>query len=437
MKKITVLVGMFISLCFAISSCVQNDDYGDDIARLKQPVLSGLVLVSADTTTVFKGGEFEIRFRTNPSGVMLDKEDVELDLISTDIYKLSTETNDATVRASYVTPASHYELISLSPDKNEAGDILEGQWVAKIKTQGEDNFMSYDHLMLVASYTDVLGVHRQVSGAECVVHILPTIEEGMYIYSPRTQNFRIHKHGDKGICMGSTGECIPYLVMFDPRDYRNEKGRVWYYDLTLMHNMEASIDGKVLLTDETDKEKTGLFTLNVSKLYKGVILLQPNPANATWSDFETSEELSLSFTCKLLLTDILGNDTEVSIQMEYRKGEYIIEPLELSISQLEEEGKISINIGQYMETIGLSEEKGQGLPRCTGIVSTHNVKYDEDNQSLIVRSYSFGSEDIGTTDTVEILFNYSTMGWGELKDGELYNYPFLSASMKLPLKFVE
>lgn len=437
MKKVTVLVGMFMSLCFAISSCVQNDDYEDDIDRLKQPVLSGLVLVSADTVTVFKGDEFEIRFRTNPSGVILDKENLELDLISANTYKVFTETNDENVRASYVTPASHYEFISLSPDRNDAGDILEGQWVAKIRTRGEDNFMSYDQLMLVASYIDALGVRRQVSGAECVVHILPTIEEGIYIYSPKTQNFRAHNHADKGICLGSTGDCIPYLIMFDPRAYKNEKGKNWYYDLTFIHSMEASIDGEVLLTDETDKEKTGLFTLNVKKLYKGVVFLQPNPAHATWNDFENSEELSSGFTCKLLLTDILGNETEISIPMEYYKGEYTMEPFELSVSQLEAEGKIAVNIGEYMGKIGLSEESEHELPRCLDMLSTHNVNYDKKSHSLIIRSFSFGSENIGTTETVEVVFGCSTIAWGEVTNSELYTYPFISASIKLPLKFVE
>ena len=114
-----------------------------------------------------------------------------------------------------------------------------------------------------------------------------------------------------------------------------------------------------------------------------------------------------------------------------------MEPFELSVSQLEAEGKIAVNIGEYMGKIGLSEESEHELPRCLDMLSTHNVNYDKKSHSLIIRSFSFGSENIGTTETVEVVFGCSTIAWGEVTNSELYTYPFISASIKLPLKFVE
>ena len=99
-----------------LSAC-DNDDWKDEVDALKDPVPQGIVWLMDDVTTV-NGGEFEIRFRVNPSGATLTAENFQLDVADETVYRLQTEETAAQTKASYVTTPAHYQLLSVTPDVN-------------------------------------------------------------------------------------------------------------------------------------------------------------------------------------------------------------------------------------------------------------------------------------------------------------------------------
>ena len=79
----------------------------------------------------------------------------------------------------------------MDADKNEAGEVLDGQWVLTVKTKGEANFMNKSSFFLVLNYTDATGQKRLISSSTKVnAQILPTIDEGMVIGYSKGQTYR-------------------------------------------------------------------------------------------------------------------------------------------------------------------------------------------------------------------------------------------------------
>ena len=161
---------MLLVICGVLTAC-SNDDWKEDVNELKKPVPSGVVLLDDAAVRVVKGNQFRITFRMNPSGTTLNREDVELDVRNSDTY-FCTEQAPTGTRASYVTSSDYYELLQIEADKNEAGEILDGQWVATIQTKGEANFRNVADLLLVVNYTDAAGGNCTYGGRRSITGLL-------------------------------------------------------------------------------------------------------------------------------------------------------------------------------------------------------------------------------------------------------------------------
>ena len=133
---------------------------------------------------VSHGGErnlISVAFPGEPSGVAVTEGNLELDLQNSDTYLLVPPTRSAfsaQSRTSYVTPSDCYKITGVEPDRNGSGEILDGQWIVTIKTQGEGNFRNVSDLYLVMNYTDAAGVAHKVSSPVLPVQIVPTADEG-------------------------------------------------------------------------------------------------------------------------------------------------------------------------------------------------------------------------------------------------------------------
>lgn len=163
--------------------------------------------------TIVKGNSFQLRFRVNPSSVVLTKDDVQLDVQDSDTYFRFDKTDVSDTRASYVTPSDYYTLENVEPAKNENGEVLEGQWVATVRTQGEANFRNLADLHLVVNYTDAAGVAQQVSSSGVPIEIVPTVDEGVNFGYATVQNL-----------LNSKGAVPPYILFVDVNAYKNSLG---------------------------------------------------------------------------------------------------------------------------------------------------------------------------------------------------------------------
>ena len=131
-----------IALAALAMGCTK-DDWKADVEALKKPAPTDIVILDASAVTAVKGTQFQLRFRVNPSGVEVTKENLELDLRNSDTYvQYDPDQAGAAAqsKASYVTPSDYYGIVGVEADRNAAGEPLDGQWVVTVATRGEGNF---------------------------------------------------------------------------------------------------------------------------------------------------------------------------------------------------------------------------------------------------------------------------------------------------------
>ena len=241
MKQMQRTVLPLLMLC-GLAAC-SDDDWKDDVAALQEPTPTSIVIMDNAGGTVVKGNRFQVRFRVNPSGTQLTKDNVELDVQNSDTYFLYEEegNNAAKTRASYVEPSDYYALESVEPDKNEAGETLDGQWIATIQTQGEANFRNVANLHFVINYTDAAGTPRRISSDAVPVEIVPTVDEGIRFEYAKVQSLYYAQNNEV--------KTNPYALFNDVNVYRNAQGKEWYYNRYYVTEIKTALDKDILQAD--------------------------------------------------------------------------------------------------------------------------------------------------------------------------------------------
>lgn len=64
-----------LAFCGMLAAC-SDDDWKDDVSALQHPVPSSIVMLDEAGGTIVKGNSFQLRFRVNPSSVVLTKDNV-------------------------------------------------------------------------------------------------------------------------------------------------------------------------------------------------------------------------------------------------------------------------------------------------------------------------------------------------------------------------
>ena len=359
-----------------LSAC-DNDDWKDEVDALKDPVPQGIVWLMDDVTTV-NGGEFEIRFRVNPSGATLTAENFQLDVADETVYRLQTEETAAQTKASYVTTPAHYQLLSVTPDVNADGETLDGQWLATIGVQADADVWLETKLTLVASYTDVAGNTELVSSDVLDVEMLPRATDGLNIWHPLAQTYRGH----------STGNVLDNYLFLDMQSFVAEDGRVKQY------TAETCLAGTPLMVmDEATAQRIQTENVIADNSY-----IKLTPAGTDWTDFEAEEDATYDFRATLNLTDITGTDYEVPVEYTiYRRNELV-----LSLPVNTTDRNYSFDVADELASLGYSSENFNALRRKVFSPTTYHgkdvpvagVKLSDDMQL----SFSvFGTLQSGTT----------------------------------------
>lgn len=419
------LLGLFLLIMVVLTSCTKG--LKDDVDALQKPVPSGLVLLEDSVHKVVKGEEFEIYFRINPTGIELTKENIELDFIESDTYLQYTPEAGELIpisKASYVTPSEYYECVALEADKNEAGDVLDGQWVLTVKTKGEANFMNRSSFFLVLNYTDATGQKRLISSSTKVnAQILPTIDEGMVIGYSKGQTYR----------GAASGEILPYQILLDVNLYKNDAGKFWEYDRSLIAHVDVT-------PDEPD-----IFSIE-SGSTRAYITLTPT-THDKWTTFEQSEDFSVSSSVGVKLTDAAGTTKEEDVKVSYYKSE-TVEPLVVSASELKANGNLlQKNLKEWFDKLGITEDYNKELHRIIwgpghsspdAILYLH-INIDEDAKPLfkcIMNIRGIGAEPGEETEEGKETIVSMTLNTTPQEDnGKILS--LYDVKIKVPIKIVE
>ena len=344
------LLGLFLFIMVVLASCTKG--LKDDVDALQKPVPSGLVLLEDSVHKVVKGEEFEIYFRINPTGIELTKENIELDFIESDTYLQYTPEAGELIpisKASYVTPSEYYECVALEADKNEAGEVLDGQWVLTVKTKGEANFMNKSSFFLVLNYTDATGQKRLISSSTKVnAQILPTIDEGMVIGYSKGQTYR----------GAASGDILPYQILLDANYYKNDVGQFWQYDRSLIAQVDVTPGEPDIFAVERGSTRA-------------YITLTPT-THDKWTTFEQSEDFSVSSSVGVKLTDVAGTTKEEEVKISYYKSE-LTEPLVISAAEINGNGGVlQRDMKEWLDKLGVVEDYKHEIHRTLWANSQKN-----------------------------------------------------------------
>lgn len=333
-----------------LSSCAS--DSNDDLPQPQPPTPSGLVLLDTEYHVV-KGDTFKVRFRINPSGIDLKQEDLKLDFTESQTYTPYTpESGEALpTKISYVTPSDFYACTALEPDKNAAGDTLDGQWVLTIRTQGEDNFMNLSTIHLVMQYTDATGATRLITSSNAIeAQIYPRIDEGILIGYSKGQTYR----------GASKDSVLPYPVLLDVQCYKNEADEYWWYNRELITEMEFTVD----------TASQNLFTITPSA-DTSFVFFTPT-SDPSWEAFEIGSESALSTPARIKLVDTSGYALEQQFNLTYYKAN-ITAPITLSANEVKESSVLYEKLSEWFDQVGITADFNSGLLRTTQSKSSHST----------------------------------------------------------------
>ena len=273
-----------------------DDDWKDDVSALQKPVPSGIVMLGDAGGTVVKGNTFQLRFRVNPSGVSLAEDDVKLDVQGSETYllKVSDESASLQTRASYVESSDCYELVSVEPEKNDAGETLDGQWVATVQTKGEGNYRNVADLHLVVDYTDAAGRVQEVSSPAVPVEIIPTVDEGLDFGYSGVQTFR-----------SSDGSVNPYYLFCYVNTYEAPSGEEWHYSWDYVNRVQVERPETVMAVDTT---------MFYDKHY---VTVTPDDLSSKWQPLDSGEAKMASDTASVRLVDVGGTEKTFRLPLTY------------------------------------------------------------------------------------------------------------------------
>lgn len=332
-----------ISLCLFFTSACTDEDWKNEVDKLKeeiqglqQAIPSGIVILNTDTIQVVKGEEFEITFRVNPSGYQLDPGNIELD-VENNTYFLQTAKSNET-RASYVRPSKIHEIVSLRKNCNENEEELTGEWILAIKTQGEENFMDYSKIRLVAHYTDTKGETQYICSSNSVtVQTLPNLKEGLAFYHI-TQTYRSY----------SDQKIIPYRIFIYSNTYKNQEETSWVYPRDNLNPLELSF---------ADDNQQNLFSINTDSVNSsGYITLTPID-NTFWTTNEEDASEFVQIPVTVNLSNSLGENMTEDIDISYCMKNQLSITIETTQEEIENNNNtLSYDLDETFTRLGFIKE---------------------------------------------------------------------------------
>lgn len=317
MKKLLVITFLCTLGAVLFSGC-QN--MKDDIDNLKNPIPTGVVILQ-DELNVQNGMSIEIPFRVNPSNFVPTKENVVLDVISSQI-----------TRAEYGSSIPEYTLVDIQPDKNAQGEELEGQWLAVVEA-AEGAYYGEARLALILAYTDARGNQVQMTSSSISLlnsHVKLT-ENMVALNGPSSCTY----------WNTTTDMPIPTSTQLVPRPI--SEGSSTLFDLATVSVESAVLTGAQAGSFTLQSDESGL-KWNIS-------------ANTPMLEFEEDAQY-VPITLEVKLRDLIGgNEVTITKTIRFYKTEYTVpQTMEYKLSEWPMDSRQNIELGEYLAQIGVTAE---------------------------------------------------------------------------------
>lgn len=339
MKKLLKITFLCILGTVSFSGCQKMKD---DIDLLKNPIPTGVVILQ-DEINVQNGMTIEIPFRVNPSNFIPTKENVVLDVISSQI-----------TRATYGNSIPEYTLVDILPDKNAQGEELEGQWLAVVKA-ADGAYYGEARLALALTYTDARG--KQVWMTSSSISLLNS-------YVKLTENM-VALNGPSSCTYWNTTTNMPISTSTQLVARPISEGSSTLFDLTTISVESAVLTGAQAGSFTLQSDESGS-KWNIS-------------ANTSTVEFEEGMQY-VPITLEVKLRDQIGdNEVTITKTIRFYKTEYTVpQAVEYKLSEWPEDQRQNLELGEYLAQIGVTADlftrysENESLPVI--LEKTFNVK---------------------------------------------------------------
>lgn len=317
MKKLLVIAFGWALGTVMFSGCQKMKE---DIENLKNPIPTGVVILQ-DEIDVQNGSLVKIPFRVNPSNFVPTKENVALDIISSQI-----------TRAAYGNSIPEYTLADIIPDRNAQGEELEGQWLAVVKA-AEGAYYGEARLTLILTYTDAHGNTVQMTSSS--VSLLNS-------YVKLTEDM-VALNGPSSCTYWNTTTDMPIPISTSLVGRPISEGSSTWFDLATVSVESAVLTG----------EHAASFILESDGSGSGWRI----SANTQDLEFEEGSQY-VPVTLEVMLRDqIGGNDVTVTKTMRFYRTEYTVpQTVEYKLSEWPVTSRHNLDLGEYLAQIGVTAD---------------------------------------------------------------------------------
>ena len=317
MKRLLVIAFLCTFGATLFSGCQKMKD---DIDNLKNPIPTGVVILQ-DEINVQNGMSIEIPFRVNPSNFVPTKENVVLDIISSQI-----------TRAAYDNSIPEYTLVDIQPDTNAQGEALEGQWLAVVQA-AEGAYYGEARMALVLTYTDAHGNQVRITSSS-----IPLLNS----YVKLTENM-VALNGPSSCTYWNTTTNMPISTSTQLVARPISEGSSTLFDLTTVSVESAVLTGAYADSFTLQSDETGS-KWNIS-------------ANTSTVEFEEDAQY-VPITLEVKLRDqIGGNKVTITKTIRFYKTEYTVpQAVGYKLSEWPLSSRHNIDLGEYLAQIGVTAD---------------------------------------------------------------------------------
>ena len=299
------------------------------------------VLAQPPADTVSKGLDFTSTLRVNPSGLAFTKDMIALDYIS---GKQFYRGEPNTTKASYIKNSQYFSLKNFEADKNDGGQVLDGQYLVTLTTKADEAVWDDSRMAFVGAYVDKEGKNQLVSSDPFNMVMMPLPSEGLspWIYPHASFLIEEKKKDDKGQVTINERFGAVYLpldgVLFKTKD--DTDGR--FYTSENLKDVEFVPDEGCEAAVKVDFD-----------LKKRYVYFEPDTtANLAWRAFQDSTGVKRQeVKGSVILKDRWGAYSSYHVTM-YWYNTYVF-PINIEATVDEIKAGIPMNLTEEVRKLGL------------------------------------------------------------------------------------
>lgn len=306
-KQLKTMALAALAMTLGLTAC--SDDDSSEPAPKANIAANGIVLMDMPDEVV-NGDTAILRFRINPSTAEFTKEQLHLDCVKSNIYKVKIDKGEEryNTRAFYVTPSGNLSIIDLHKDSLN-GEALDGQWVAKIKAETSDNIFDKSDWALVIGSRDQNQDSTLISSDAFKMDIIPTPQDGVFAWSPDVYSLYKLNYPSKT----PSTEVIPAYWILRGRDYHNteNENEVVTYDvnkrITKCYFDVPALNGVNMFAPQDSATATNCKFLR----YK------PDMKSVVFSSLKEKDVDNVMIPSKFTFSDNYGHETTIQKSITY------------------------------------------------------------------------------------------------------------------------